>query len=252
MLKRLAIFLIVFFFMPKISVLAFFGNSSCDLDKGMKKIAGQMAKEKILFNKRVAVLDFKAINGINSLMSTFLATKLLAALGSTPNRKFYLVDRMDIVRLMDEEDSFGGDDFDIDVWAKRLRADFLVIGEYTWLRKKHVLDINCKVVDPKNGSIVITPNVKLKLNNDLLRILNAPPAKKGVASKLEQITSTNSKKGRISLFIIKENKKIPLQGDAPVVKVGDEIGFSIVPPVDSKLYVFNYDPASGDAIFSRV
>jgi hypothetical protein len=244
-------------FLTQINAFAFWGMPS-DLDGACEKLACRLSHAKVLAHKRVAILRFHGTDGFDSLMSSVLPRKLLTALAKEKKRKFELVERLEIVRLMDEMEVFGcgngtegniGDMFDIDRWAQKLRADYVLLGYYTWFKKKKLLDIDCQVVAPQNGEVVASATIKLKINKDLERILTSPAAHRGAASTLESLSSSSSTQGRVCLFVLQKHKKVALKGDAPVVRVGDNIGFSVCPPIDSKLYIFNYDPASGDVIF---
>jgi len=254
---QILFFLFLILFLTGTNCFAFWGRPA-DLDTACEELAGRLADAKGLAHKRMAVLHFQAADGFDSLMSSVLARKLLTALEQVRKRKFDLVERLEIVRLMDELESFcpckgvrldGEGIFDIDKWAEKLRADYVVLGDYTWLRKEKLLDIGCRVVAPQNGKVVVSASIKLKVNKDIERILTSPAAQKGAASRLENLSSSSSSGGRVSLFVLQKNKKVALQGDAPVIRIGDNIGFSVCPPMNSKLYVFNYDPASGEVIF---
>ena len=249
--------ILFFLFLTGTNCFAFWGRPA-DLDAACEKLAGRIADAKPLYGKRLAVLHFQAADGFDSLMSSVLARKLLTALAQVKERKFELVERLEIVRLMDEMEDFGPGSgvqldgegiLEVDKWAQKLQADYVLLGTYTWLKKKRLLDIDCRVVGPENGGVIISASVKLKVNKDMERILSSPVAHKGAASRLENLSSSSSSGGRVSLFVLRENKKVALQGDAPVIKVGDNMGFSVCPPMNSKLYVFNYDPASGEVIF---
>ena len=236
---------------------AFWGRPA-NLDAACEKLADRLARAKPLAGKRLAVLHFQAADGFDGLMSNVLARKLLTALAQAKKRKFELVERLEIVRLMDEMEAFGPDGkvhlddeglLDIDKWAEKFKADYVVLGTYTWLKQKGLLDIDCRVVRPDNGRVIASASVKLKVNKDLERILSSPAASKGASARLESLSSSSSSKGRISLFVLRKNKKVALTGNAPVVNVGDNIGFSVCPPMNSRLYVFNYDPGTGEVIF---
>lgn len=231
-----------------------------DFDSGCRNLAKKLVNMKKLAGKRVAVLNLKPKD---RLMSSFIARNLLNSLASIKNRNFELVDRLEITTLMDEAEIYGEEGYnppqfedkenwEIENWIKKLHADYVVLGFYTWNQEKRWMKIDCRAVNPLNGTIVGSVSVKVKLTRYLERILNSPAAT-GAAQTLENvwnITSiNNSNTNRISIYFIKNKKKIPLNNNNPVVHLNDKIGFSIIPPFDCKLYVFNYDPVSKEVVF---
>ncbi len=227
-------------------------NGRYVFEDACNKIARSIAKQKVVYGKRLAVLDFQAISGASSLMDIYLALKLTVCLYKQAQGRFFLVDRLDIARLMDELEVYGPEDFSLDTWVKDLKADLLVRGTYTWLKAQKKMLVNIRLVQPETGNLVFSCEQEIKLDQDLERILTTPKPRTHLALSLESVSSLSPASinaEHVSLYLYKNGQKIPLQGEAPAIKAGEKIGFSVTPPIDSKLYVFNYDPMQGDVIF---
>jgi hypothetical protein len=51
----------------------------------------------------------------------------------------------------------------------------------------------------------------------------------------------------VALFIVENGRLMGFPSGEPIqLKVGDKIGFSVRPPMDSRLYVMNFDPQSSE------
>ncbi len=247
------VFLFISFFILILSSFCYGFWNRDKFDKMCEEIAREICLKKELSGKRVAVLNFKDLGGGSSYFDVYIALKLTSCLFNTGDRKFSLVDRMDVARLIDELEVYGAQDsFDLDKWARGLRADFVLTGDYRWFVSDKKLLIIIKLIKPENGTLIFSKTKKLKVNSDLEKILSTPYSRNRLIKALENVSSLNTKtanKKWISLYVLSEGKRVPLDGEVPAVKVGDKIGFSISPPMDSKLYVFNYTPLQKEVIF---
>ncbi len=217
-----------------------------DLDSACRFLAKEISKTKELKGSRLAILHFHPTTGPDTLMGVVLTRKLTIFVGKI-ERKFDLVERLEILRLMDEIEAF--EDKEIDEWRKRLKADFVLLAEYSWLKDKRALDISYKIESTRDGKIIATSHIRLDANDEIVKLLTTPIPKESTSEKLDLLASFAGKKGRISLFVLRGGKRIPLLGETPVVYVGEKIGFSISPSINSKLYILNYDSLSDEVVF---
>lgn len=116
--------------------------------------------------------------------------------------------------------------------------------------KSKKIDLQIRVISPEKGVLLYSDHINCNLTDEELRIYNTPPPTKAFAPIEDIKKIVKQKKGKyLKLYKEEHGKKFPLNGDAPTLSVGDTIGFSISPPMDSKIYVFNYDPQGGELIF---
>ncbi|MCD6490335.1 MAG: DUF4384 domain-containing protein [Thermodesulfobacterium sp.] len=235
-----------------------------------KEIAHEISIKKELSGKRVAILNFKDLAGgssyfdvyivskltscfFNTSFDVYIVSKLTSCFFNTRNKEFSLVNRMDIARLIDELEVYGEQEsFDLDKWVKNLRADFVLTGDYRWFALDKKLLLTIRLIRPEDGALIFSRTKEIKVDSDLERILSTPYSRNRLIEAIENVSSFNTKTVNqkwISLYVLSEGKRIPIDKEAPVIKVGDKIGFSITPPMDSKIYVFNYTPLQKEVIF---
>ena len=235
-------------------------GSPDSLGESGAELADELSEHGILDGKRIAVLEFESIgkNG-PSMLDKRIAEHVAISLVAIKKRTWTVVERFDLARMQNELSEHKDTSFDYNKWMrKRLKADLLVLGSYVLSKKK--LHITVKVVNPENGSTLTSASVNQYLDDETSQLARTRKPATNFATVADDIQSilTGSKytKGtksgsRVKLFKLVNGKKINFnRGELPVYKVGDKMGFSVKPPMTSRLYVFNYDPAAerGEAI----
>lgn len=214
---------------------------------------------------RIGVRPFVSMSSKDTLLGHRVADLVTGSLSAIKNKKYSVVERLLVAQLMSEWDDFDaiktkpnvhGNDADqpnqVDTWAGRLCADYILMGDYHLTDENLVL--GCRVLNVKTSTAIASASTKLKLNPNIKRLLATPPPALGQVAAMEAISASGQKPGqaRVRLFGYENNvPKIDPQGRAVSFFAGQKMGFSIRPPMDSQLYIINYDPSgrAGEAIF---
>ena len=235
-------------FLP-IPAWAEFSTTPKDLTDACETLAQTLA-EKIPVGKTVAVRRFSSPGGIPTVMGVRVQDLLTNALSAVEPRKFHVVERLRMAELDLERMTFGsskGDD--LDPWARGLKADLVVMG--TCGEDGGRLEINCRLLAPDTGRSLGAAHAKLPFSPDIRRLIRTPAPSHSVAGVFEAISASTGKGkpgGRfVRLFRVQGGKSIPFAPEkAPAFQVGELMGFSVRPPMDSRLYIFNYDALGDD------
>ncbi|TIH14908.1 DUF4384 domain-containing protein [Marinifilum sp. JC120] len=231
-----------------------------NLERAGDELAEELAENGLLAGKRIAVLEFEAHgNSAPSMLGKRIAEYVGLALVRTEGRTWTVVERLELARLHNEMNEHRHDSVDYTEWMSRnLRADVLVLGSYVLSKKK--LRITAKAVDPANGSTIGSATVSRRVDEEVRILARTRKPATNFARITEDITAiltgqekslNTAKQSRVKLFKLVGGNRINFkQGMVPVYNPGDEMGFSVRPPMSSKLYILNYDPAAekGQAI----
>ena len=174
---------------------------------------------------------------------------LTGALSALDFRKFQVVERLRMAELDLERMTFGsrnGDD--LDRWAQRLKADLMVTGTY-WEADGR-LTIDCRLLLPDAGRSLGATHIRIPFSSYIQRLARTPAPTNPTAGVFEAIVMPELKGADTSflrLFRVEGGNPIPFAPEKPpAFQVGELMGFSVRPPTDSRLYVFNYDPRGDD------
>jgi len=227
-----------------------FPSTPKDLTAACDALARRLARG-IPDGKSVAVRPFKSCRGMRTLLSIRVQDLLTNALSAVSPRKFYVVERLRMAELDAERLTFGastGDD--LDQWARGLKVDAIVTGTYGEADNR--LNLDCRLLAPESGRALCAAHVEAPLSQDVKRLANTPAPSNATARVFEAISApaVRGKTGEHSflrLFRVQDGKPVAFSPDAPpAFRVGEQVGFSVCPPMDCRLYIFNYDPRSED------
>ena len=244
-----ALFVCLVFFLP-VSAKAEFSTTPEDLTGSCNVLTRSLVSE-IPEGKSVAVRPFLSPGGIRTLLGLRIQDLVTNALSALRGRKFQVVERLRMAELDLERMTFGptkGDD--LDQWARGLKADLIVTG--TWGEETGELKMDCRIVDPESGRSLGAAHAKLPFSPDIGRLARTPAPTNPTAGVFEAIVSSASmgkdaKGSFVRLFRVQDGKPAPFApGRAPAFRVGEFMGFSLRPPMDSRVYIFNYDPQGED------
>lgn len=230
------------------------------LERAGETIAEELAENGLLGGKRIAVLEFESQgNTAPSMLGKRIAEYVGLALVNEENRTWTVVERLELARMHNEMSEHKERSVDYNEWMrKHLRADILIIGSYVLSGKK--IRISAKAVNPNNGSTIGSATVSRRTDDEIKQLSRTRKPVTDFAREVEDVTATltgtsyarkTNSESLVKLFKLIGGNKINFkQGMMPVYNPGDEMGFSIRPPMNSKLYVLNYDPAAehGQAI----
>ncbi len=219
-----------------------------DLAEACRFLAQKLA-ESIPAGKTVAVRRFSATGGVPTLLGIRIQDLLTSALSALDNRKFHVVERLRMAELDLERMTHGaGKGDDLDRWARALKADLVVIGTYG--EERGQLAIDCRLIAPDTGRSPGAAHVRPAVSPDVRRMARTPAPANATAGVFEAIV-TPVRKGKpggrfVRLFRFQNGSPVASE-EAPAFRVREQVGFSVRPPMDSRLYIFNYDPQGDDA-----
>jgi TolB-like protein len=240
------------FFVPS-PASPFFSTTPEDLNEACKVLTEQLGP-RCPSGKTVAVRDFTSLDRQKTLLSNRIQDLLTNALAAMEERKYRVVERLRLADL-DTERLVHGDSKgdDLDQWARRLKADLVVVG--TYVLKNDALSLSCRLVDPETGGSLAAAHTEVTLNRDIQRFASTPAPAAPMTTAMEALSPTMgsppaSYRSRLQLFRITHGKPVAFGSKKAVtLAVGEKMGFSVRPPMDSHLYIFNYDPqAREDAV----
>ncbi|MBW2709238.1 MAG: DUF4384 domain-containing protein [Deltaproteobacteria bacterium] len=137
---------------------------------------------------------------------------------------------------------------DLDQWARGLKADLVVMG--TCGEGSGRLEIDCRLVAPESGRSLGAAHGRAPLSASIQRLVRTPAPSNPVAGVFEAVVSPKpggNTKSFVRLFRLQHGKPIPFAtGNAPSFQVGELMGFFVRPPMDCRLYIFNYDALGDD------
>jgi len=232
------------------SATAFFSTTPEDLNEACETLAEKLAP-KLPSGKAVAVRAFPSLDRQKTLLSIRMQDVLTNALAAIEERKYHVVERLRLSELDTERMLYGdtkGDD--LDQWAGSLKADLVVMGTYTVAND--ALSLDCRLVDPETGRSLAAAHTEVKLNQDIRRLASTPAPATPMTTAMEALSPTmgsppSTYRSRVRLFRMKRGKPVTFEsGMAITLAVGNKMGFSVRPPMDSCLYIFNYDPQARD------
>lgn len=225
-----------------------FSTEPEDITEACQGLAWTLSKN-IPFGKTVGVRRFSTTGGFPSLLSIRIQDLLTSALSGLHNRKFHVVERLRMAELDLERLTHGsGNGDDLDRWAQKLKADLIVMGTYGEVGGS--LKIDCRLVAPESGRSPGAADTKLPFSMDIRRLARTPAPSNPAVGVFEAIVSPEPKGNKnsfVRLFRVRDGKPAPFAaGKAPAFRVGEFMGFSVCPPMDCRLYIFNYDPQGED------
>lgn len=230
------------------------------LSEACEELADDLGNSGRLDNKRVAVLEFEPRGKAGpSMLDRRISEYLSMALADVGDRSWTVVERLELARMENEIHEHKSMAFDYNDWMRnKLDADLCIMGGYLFVGDS--LRITAKVVDSVSGSTVTSATVDQLVDDEVRQMSRTMKPVTDFARIAENIQAvltggSSSEKSdhisRTSLFKMKDGRRVAFKDNAsPVFVIGDKMGFSIKPPMASKLYVFNYDPAAeqGEAI----
>ncbi|WP_031480105.1 FlgO family outer membrane protein [Maridesulfovibrio frigidus] len=237
-------------------------SSPDNLQEAGEELAQNLSVAGVLANKRIAVLEFKTQGAVqDSMLGKRIAEYVSSGLVGIKDHNWDVVDRFEIARLRNEMEEHKDSVFDFNVWMrKKLQADLLVLGNYVIAGDD--ISITTKIVNPESGSTVSSASITLSANSEIKQLSKTRKPRTKFAGAVEDITAILTGNGRgignqgksssaLKLYKIAGGNRIPFKrSNVPVFNVGDKMGFSVMPPINSKLYIFNYEPGAekGEAI----
>ncbi|OEU65122.1 MAG: hypothetical protein BA863_06665 [Desulfovibrio sp. S3730MH75] len=240
---------------------SFFGSPD-NLKEAGEELALDLSKPGALVNKRIGIIEFKTQGPTqDSMLGKRIAESVSVGLVSIKGRSWDVVERMEIARIRNEMEEHKNSRFDFSEWMRsELQADLLVLGNYVIAGDD--ISITTKVVNSESGSTVASASITLSVNNEIKQLSKTRKPRSKFAGTVEDITAILTGNGRggshqgknssaVKLYKVAGGNRIPFKrSDVPVFNVGDKMGFSVIPSINSKLYIFNYDPGAekGEAI----
>jgi len=198
--------------------------------------------------KRLTVRPFAGADGQRTLLGIRLQDLMIHALSGRTQKTYRVVERVRLSDLDTEQLLYGEGTDDLDQWAKALKADLVVLGAYSLEPEKLVL--TCRLVAPATGDCVTSATARASITPLIRRWATTPAPVTAMKTAMEAIGSgagENKSRGRspVALFQIQGGAMQGFPVGQPIqVRVGESVGFSVQPPMDSRLYVLNYDPQS--------
>ncbi len=154
------------------SALALFSSTPQDLNEAAGRLA-EALKENIPQDKTVAVREFSAIEGDRTLLGVRIQDLLTNALAAQEGRRYTVVERLQLAELDTERMMYGethGDD--LDQWARRLKAELVVLG--TYILSDETLKLDCRIVEPETGRTLGATHAGVTLNRAIRRLASTP------------------------------------------------------------------------------
>lgn len=243
---------------------AFAVTTVSDLDVACERLAKELSKE---FTRKpsssgahVDMRDFKRLDGTMSLLSMQIRAILAEELHDFSKDRFEVVNRAHSGTVHDALSDAGDDDFIIEIDGeepKKVTAGdpvkaFFVVGSYR-LGTKY-LSITANIQD-KNLRTLASAKVRVKISVDITTLNGEPVVEPGVrsdASSLTNVATSDRSANYLSLFTMNKGKSIPCGAESYCkLRVGSQMGFSVRPPMNSRIYVLNWDETgkSDEAIF---
>jgi len=223
------------------------GTPPKDLAEACHFLAQKLAKN-IPAEKTVAVRRFSAVGDIPTLLGIRIQDLLTNALSELNGRKFQVVERLRMAELDLERLTHGvGKGDDLDQWAQALKADLVVLGTYG--ETEGSLNMDCRLLAPETGLSPGAAHVRIAFTPDIRRLVRTPAPANPVAGAFEAIVAPGGGKNErrfLQLFRFQNGSPVASK-KTPAFRVGEHVGFSVRPPMDSRLYIFNYDPQGNDA-----
>ena len=219
-----------------------------DLTEACDVLVRMLAK-KIPAGKTVAVRRFSAAGGAPTLLGIRIQDLLTNALSALNGRKFQVVERLRMAELDLERMTHGaGNGDDLDQWAQALKVDLVILGTYGETEGR--LNMDCRLLAPETGLSPGAAHVRLTSTQDIRRLARTPTPANPAAGVFEAIVAPggSGKKGGRFLQLFRFHNGTPVASEeAPAFRLGEHVGFSVRPPMDCRLYIFNYDPQGDDA-----
>jgi len=219
-----------------------------DLEGACARIAEKLTACEAVKGKTVTVRPFAGADGHRTLLGIRLQDLMIHALSGPAKKTCRVVERMRLSELDTEQMMYGDGPDDLDKWAKALKADLVVLGSYA-LESKTIL-LTCRFVAPATGDCVTSATARAEKTRLIERWATTPAPVTPMKTAMEAIGpgAGGQKPGRrspVALFQIRGGAMQGFPAGQPIqVRVGESVGFSVQPPMDSRLYVLNYDPQS--------
>ncbi|WP_027177509.1 FlgO family outer membrane protein [Maridesulfovibrio bastinii] len=241
----------------------FFGPPE-NLKESGEELADELSSSDSLENKRIAVLEFKSHGAAyESMLGKRIAEYVSSAMVGIKDCNWDIVERMEIAIIRNEMEEHKDDVFNFGDWmGKRLQADLLLMGSYSITGKD--IAITVRVVNPSNGSTVASASIIQPVNKEIEQLSRTRKPRTDFAETVEDITAIltddgskrtddnpQEKSSHLKIYKVQGAKKVAFKkNEISVFDVGAKMGFSVIPPINSKLYILNYDPAAdrGEAI----
>ncbi|MBW2354854.1 MAG: DUF4384 domain-containing protein [Deltaproteobacteria bacterium] len=245
-------FFVWLFFMLVISspALASFSTTPDRLTRACEVLASRLAPL-IPAGSRVAVRAFSSPDRHRTLLGLRVQDLLTGALASVEKRRYRVVERLRIAELDTERMLYGqGRGDDLDAWALKLRAGIIVLG--TCSLSGDTLLLHARLVNPETGDSLAAAHTRVEAGRDIRLLASTPAPATATAVAMEAVSpghgsSSSSRPSRVRLFRMSRGRPVASEPGRPItVKVGEKMGFSVRPPMDCRLYIFNYDPRAGD------
>ncbi|WP_320173552.1 hypothetical protein [Maridesulfovibrio sp.] len=225
-----------------------------NLERAGETLAEELAENNLLNGKRIGVLEFEPRdNFAPSILGKRIAEYVGLALVKDEERTWTVVERLELARMHNEMSEHKEYYVDYNEWMrKHLSADVLILGSYVLSGKK--LSITAKAVDPVNGNTIASATVTRRAEDEIKQLARTRKPATDFAREVEDITAIltgrenlrkSGQQSQVKLFKLAGGNRINFkQGMMPIFNPGDEMGFSVRPPMNSKLYILNYDPAA--------
>lgn len=264
-MKKLALLLLIACFCVPVAAQAFTLRT---FDSGLERLAKDIADDIVKSRhtgKTVAVMDFKRADGAGSQLGNRISQLLQTELEDARKGQFEIVERNRLALLMSESEDFGTDDSDevIEIDGEQvtdqgkevsrfLEADILVTGIY-YLTDGEI-KIVAKAIVVKGAKLAGAADVNVKSDQMLMNLHNTPVAATNEKRGLDALSTpmsldeaSSQRTSAVSLFKLEKARETSCEKDGFCqYEVGENMGFTITPPMDSNLYIINYDPQGKD------
>ncbi|MFH1885417.1 MAG: hypothetical protein ABIM40_01855 [Pseudomonadota bacterium] len=213
------------------------GDLATQLHQGLGPGAGGLS---------VAVRPFTADEGEDSLLGVRAGDFLTDALAARAQGAGYsVVEKIRIAEMWaDLEEHDLTRNIRADDWLGRLQADVVVTGTCHRDPSTGKLTLSARAARWKTGQVLASGHASASWDPSSRALAAEPPPRTASQAALESLGHGGAGDGlsRLSLYPVgPEGPRPPeTRGGLLCLDVGDRVGFAVAPPMDSRLYVINY------------
>ncbi|MBI5210670.1 MAG: DUF4384 domain-containing protein [Elusimicrobia bacterium] len=235
--------LVVALTLPFLGPGAALASDLASLDRGVDKAAKGLTAGLERVKGKVCVLDFISLSGDKVVASDFghlVAEKLSAKLVERKGKKdvYEIVDRLQLVRIMDDTERWGGDLDRVNKLMAEAGMDYLVSGTYNIVNEQ--VSVTAKLIAADSGKILGSAEFAMKLDPGLDPLF---ASRQGTQAKKAPSDDGKADRLRMDLALVYMGK----DGKLRVVHEGMSLtsrhyyGVYVRPDEDCYLYVYQVD-----------
>ena len=231
----------------------FFCSPGYGDDNSLKRLEGKLTKMTIKiaptisnFSGNVCVADFTTRLGKDLVTSEFGQAAADYVTSELVNyrkpKKYTVIDRKHIVRIMQDSIIFGEDTDQFDRLRKKAGMNILIAGSHLPTRRR--VKIELRVVNAETGEVLASENCVIRKNDDIVHMLSRTiplTSDKGSSSKKEIIDTQDWLFLDVGIYYQGVNGKLHPIRDGMVLSSNDNYCIYVKPSRDCYLYVYQVD-----------